>query len=701
MQQLSRDTSPDASRSPAIAFRPIEVQRFPEASVETELRELTPGSGRFFDEARAARAVQVERSSGDVTLNFENADLQEVVHFILGQILEENYLIHRSVAGTVTLQTSRPLQKDALLPILEGLLRLNGATLLTGEDGLYQVLPREGALRGTTVPRTQSGGPGLNVRIVPLRFIAPAEMVKILEPFLTPDALVRVDSARNLLVLSGSRRELAQWQETIDIFDVDWLKGMSVGFFSLRNAPVGEVVAELDQVTDAGSGSPLAGLFRLVPIERLNAVLVITPQARYLDEAKIWIDRLDRDRNVHRSRLHVYRMQHGRADEVAKLLTDVYAVAGGGRAGMPEAQLAPGLEAVEIGAEGGGTRAQTARPQAFAASIGAESDDERGALVGEVRIVADDGNNSLLIMASESDYALLQDALRQMDIPPLQVLVDATIVEVSLTDELRYGLQWFFTDSLGDYRGEGILANSANLARTFPGFNYSIVDSANQVRAVLSALAQDSRVNVLSSPSVMVLDNQEALIRVGDQVPIRTSETTSVVTDSPVTISSIQLRDTGVSLRVTPRVNAGGMVRLEIEQEVNDVSRTTTSNIDSPTIQQRLIRSSVAVQSGETIVLGGLIRETTGREQSGIPGLYRLPVVGPLFGATSTSTRRTELIVLLTPRVAHDSGEARAITEDFRRKMRGLEQDQLYRGQPDPLCGEKDTVDCEKNNERP
>jgi general secretion pathway protein D len=214
------------------------------------------------------------------------------------------------------------------------------------------------------------------------------------------------------------------------------------------------------------------------------------------------------------------------------------------------------------------------------------------------------------------------------------------------------------------------------------------------VRAVLSALAQDSRVNVLSSPSVMVLDNQEANIRVGDQVPIRTSESTSALTDDPVTVTSIQYRDTGVSLRVTPRVNAGGMVRLDIEQEVNDVSTTTSSGIDSPTIQQRLIKSTVAVQSGETIVLGGLIRETTGTDQSGIPVLYKLPVIGALFGATTVSTRRTELIVLLTPRVAHDAGEARAITEDFRRRMQGLESRVRTSSQAIEECGRDATGPC-------
>jgi general secretion pathway protein D len=669
-----------------------------EDTARAESVEIYPGTGVFFDAKRAARAVQVDRRTGDITLNFEGADLQEVAHFILGKLLEENYLVHPDVSGRVTMQTSSPLPREDLLPTLESLLRLNGATLVTDDDGLYRVLPREGALRGTSVPRTGPGGPGLNVRIVPLEFIGVAEMLTILEPFLTPDAVVRVDPARNLLILAGSRRELSRWQETIDIFDVDWLAGMSVALYTLNHADVGEVVSELERVIAVDSGSPLAGLFHMIPIERLNAVLVVTPQPRYLEEAKVWVERLDRRQDGHRARLHVYRMQHGRAEAVAGLLTDIYGGEAGTRrqAARPERALAPGVEAVEIGSDNPGGDNPAPRTEGggtFAASMGGENDQE-GALEGEVRIIADDSNNALLIMASERDYDLILQGLDQLDVPSLQVLVDATIIEVSLTDELRYGLQWFFTDSLGDYSGRGILADSANISRTFPGFNYSIVDSADQVRAVLSALAQDSRVNVLSSPSVMVMDNQEALIRVGDQVPVRASEATSVVTDSPVTVTNIQYRDTGVSLRVTPRVNAGGMVQMEIEQEVNDVSSTTSSNIDSPTIQQRLIRSSVAVQSGDTIVLGGLIRETDSRDESGVPGLRRLPMVGPLFGATSTTLRRTELLVLIKPRVAQDAGEARIITESVRRRMKGLESRIRDAAVSPPECSENATEPC-------
>lgn len=675
----------EAAPSPRV----LEAERLSDPALRAE---LFPGTGEFFDRGRASQPVEFDEESGEYLLNFENARLRDVVQLILGEMLGRNVLIDAGVDGTVTLQTARPLPESALVGVLEEILRINGAVLVEGE-GVVRVTRRGAALRGQVVPRTEATRAGLNVRIIPLQFIGAAEMVKILEPFLGEASLIRADATRNLLMLAGTRRELAQWQETIDIFDVDWLRGMSVGLFTLRHADVREVARELDDLINADGSSPVAGLFRILPVDRLNALLVVTPQPRYLEEARVWVDRLDHSRDMQAGRLHVYRMQHGRATDVARVLSDVFdadvstrgedargqgvsrAAARGFAPGAEPARMRSGdLEPFQL--DGGPTTLGT-NSGFSSGNPGSGDRDIAGngrALSAGTRIVADDVNNSLLIYASLADYETIEQALRQLDIPPKQVLIDATIIEVILRDELRYGLQWYFTNSMGSYSGQGILANAPALSRTFPGFNYSIVDSADQVRAVLSALAQDSQLSVLSSPSVMVLDNRSATIRVGDQVPIRSSETTAVTTDTPVTVTDVVYRDTGVSLTVTPRVNAGGMVQLDVLQEVSDVSTTTSSDIDSPTFLQRLIESSVAVQSGETIVLGGLIRESEGVEKSGIPVLHRAPLIGPLFGTTSRSTRRTELLVLLTPRVAEDMRETVAITQEFRDRMRTLSE---------------------------
>ncbi|WP_018649197.1 MULTISPECIES: type II secretion system secretin GspD [unclassified Thioalkalivibrio] len=693
LEALERGDAP--ASAPAQDVQPIER---PDDEPARDLVQIYPGTGELFDREVAAGSIALSDEPGEYTLNFEDASLREVANLILGDMLDRNVLIDPAVEGRVTLQTTRPLPESSLLAVLEELLRINGATLVEG-DGMVRVTPRAGALRGQATPRLGSDRAGLNVRIVPLEFIGAAEMATILEPFLNEGSLIRVDGARNLLILAGTRRELANWQETIDIFDVDWLSGMSVGLFTLQNADAVELAEEVDQLMNAEGESPMAGMFRVIPIQRLNAVMVVTPQPRYLEDAETWVQRLDRTRDMQASRLHVYRMQHRRASDVAEVLGEVFgAETGTARQERTERDtrggLAQGAEPALIGSGNGregqqgfsDLSQQDARandrgnPGSTSSGVGGNSgngasnrdDDDNGPLSGRTRIVADDGNNSLLIYANTPDYEVLERALRQLDIAARQVLVDASIIEVTLEDELRYGVQWFLENSVRGYQGQGIFGRSDSLSRQFPGFNYSLVDSAGQVRAVISALAEDSMVNILSTPSVMVLDNHSATIRVGDQVPVRTSEATSVVTDNPVAISNIQFRDTGVNLQVTPRVNAGGMVSLDVLQEVNDVSETTSSGIDSPTIQQRLIESSVAVQSGETIVLGGLMRDQTSSGLIGIPGLRRLPVLGNLFSTTTETSRRTELLVLLTPRVAESSGDTRAITQEFKERMRGL-----------------------------
>ncbi len=664
-EALAATQAKPAPEAPAVGQGPVQTRSaLPKV-------ELYKGSGQVIDRTKAADKLPPPPAEGTVTLNFEGADLREVIKFVLGDMLGENYLIDPRVQGQVTLQTSHPLAVAALVPTLETVLRMNGAALVR-EQGMYRIVPLAEALRSAPGPGlSQRAMLGYEVRIFPLRFVAAQEMQTILQPFIPEGGLVRTDPLRNLLIIGGTSAELDKLQETVEIFDVDFLQGMSVGLFRLDNVEVGTLTGELERLFGESSGGPLAGLFRLIPIDRLNAILVVTPQPAYLEKAKVWIERLDRVQNPDSPRLFVYRMQHVRAEDVAGVLSDVF---GGGSkkttntsatAGAPS--LAPGLEPVEIGVGEGGQSPQSAATPAGTVATGGSS----GA-VGEVKIIADATNNALLVLATQRDYDTIEAAIQQLDISPLQVLVDATIVEVSLSGELSYGLQWFFKNGLDNKEGRGIFANAATLATTFPGFNYSVVDSANEVRVVLNALAEDSKVNVISSPSIMVLDNQSATIKVGDQVPIRTSESVNLSSDDPVTTTNIQYRDTGVSLTVTPRVNAGGMVIMDIDQEVNDVSSTTTSGIDSPTIQQRRIESSVAVQSGESIVLGGLIREIRSGDESGIPVLHRVPVIGPLFGSTSRSARRTELIVLITPRVASNQLQARQITEEFRSKLTRL-----------------------------
>jgi len=289
----------------------------------------------------------------------------------------------------------------------------------------------------------------------------------------------------------------------------------------------------------------------------------------------------------------------------------------------------------------------------------------------EVRVVADEENNALMIYATGKEYRKIKVALEQLDVVATQVIIEASILEVSLTDELKYGLEWTFNNSIGsDYDGVGILAAAAaGPAAVVPGFSYTITNSIGDISAVLNALAEESLINVISTPSVMVLDNHVAYIHVGDQIPINTGTT---VSSGGTTVENIEYKDTGVKLTVRPSVNAGGLVTMDIEQSVTDVGL-----IDPATGQraflERSIRSRVAVRSGESVVLGGLIRENATDASSGVPFLHSLPFIGPLFGTVEKTDRRTELLVIITPTVIYNETDLREISAEMRSQVRHME----------------------------
>jgi general secretion pathway protein D len=631
--------------------------------------EISSGSGNFINYAAARRnAARKPASGGDIVLNFEKTDIHEVINTILGEMLGANYVVDPGVSGTVTLATSQPLSRAELLPTLEALLRVNGAVVHEA-DGIYSVVPASKAMSGMMSPQVRlSGDLGYQLLVVPLRFIGATEMQSILQPLLPESGIVKVDTTRNHLLIAGTKAELEQAKATIDVFDVDQMQGMSVGLFKLQNAEATDVRDELKTILGADADGPLADILRFITISRMNALIVVSTQSQYLDDAKTWIERLDRAGDAAGENMYVYPVQNGRAENLATLLTQLFDARGG--TGVP-GSTGSGLLSPSPASPARPASSQAAMPVSAQASTrmttGGRSD-----VSGAVKIIADGENNALLIMASRSDYEKIRSAIRRLDVMPLQVLVEATILEVTLSDELSYGLQWFFKNGIGDSKsGVGELFPLP----VDPSFSYTVKDSSANVRAVLNLLAADSRLDIISSPSLMVLDNRTATIKVGDQVPIRTSETTSLATSGtdPLVTSTIQYRDTGVLLEVTPRVNPGGMVVLEITQDVNDVDQTTTSDIDSPTIIQRRIMTSVAVQSGETVVLGGLIRNNQSESEAGVPGLRSVPGVGRLFSSKTTTNTRTELLVLITPTAISNVAEAKKSTEEMKRKLDGID----------------------------
>jgi len=659
-------------------------------------------------------------AEGEIELSLSGTDIRDAARAVLGELLSLPYAVDPQVQGQVTIETFRPIPRQDAFAVFEAALRPAGFALVE-RSGLITITSAATASRqGVTQ------GPGFGTEAIQLRHVSAASLRRLLEPVLQEGQLTQLDPSRNLLLVTGTAAERRSVRETVAQFDVDWLAGQSYGLFPVRSASARRVVDELGQVL-GGEASPIAGLVRLVPLDRLNAVLAISPQPRYLEQVQAWIGRLDRESRTDERRVFVYRVQNGRSADLARVLARAFGVqadAGGrGRAATAQGLQRGGTDGSPFpttsssGQSGSPFGSASGNPfggagnsdqqgaaqsalqaaaggdplaaQAFALAAGASPDQlQPGAAIS---ITSDEANNALVIVATSREQQAIEDALRRLDIIPLQVLIEAVVTEVTLTDDLRYGVQWFLRDGnasgvLNFQRANrnpdtGALLNILPQP-TIPGFNF--IYQASGIRAVLDALSSVTRINVVSSPQLLVLNNQTAALQVGDQVPIATQASQQQVTTGAPIVNSIELRDTGVILKVTPRVNESGLVLLDISQEVSDVVATTTSELNSPTIQQRRVASSVAVQDGETIALGGLIRDRRSNGRDGIPLLKDIPLLGNLFASTSTGIDRTELLILLTPRVIRGSGDARAATEELRRRIRGIPPIVQTRGQRFP-----------------
>lgn len=663
--------------------------------------ELYPGTNRLVSEPQPEmeRGARTKSSgTGSYSLNFDEADLGEVAKVILGDILGQNYVLSPKVAGKVTLQTTEALTKEELLPTLEKVLRMNNAALVK-EGRIYHIEPAADAVYSSNVSSSRdSGKSGFQTRVIPVRYVSVTELVDVIKPLVQEKTIVNVDGTHNAVVVSGTIEEIDRVMDLVRTFDIDILKGRSFGLFPLAHVAPDDIIKELESIFSSKGKEGDTGFFRFMPIERLNAVLAITHQSRYLADIENWVLRLDRANTANGGGVNVYKVQHVDALELADTLNAIF---NGAQKQSKSAKVAPGETAATI------TNKQTSEkssPKRSSASGTQQTGDTSVSNVGEVRIIADEANNSVVTVSTPQEYDVIRKVIEQLDVMPLQVLVDATIVGVTLKDDLKYGIQWYFSHNDG---GTNIITSgrdtsknnndgSVNLAAVAAaavtgGFGYAFISDSGDIRALLSAEASNGNVNVISSPSIMVLNNQEASIQVGDEIPLRTSQSTNVTNVTSTTpiigdsttqssgglvTSGIQQRKTGVKLKVKPRVNANGFVIMDIEQTVERAVATDTSNIDSPTIQSREITSNVAVQSGETIVLGGLIDDGNTIDKTGIPFLHNLPLIGPLFGSTTKNLARTELVVLITPRVVKTKQDARLIADEFKRKLTGIYRDQ-------------------------
>jgi general secretion pathway protein D len=542
------------------------------------------------------------------------------------------------------------------------------------------------------------GGGAAGSQIVSLRFASARQLALLLEPYVGDAARLFVDPTRNVLVVTGSPSARQNVINLIQVFDVDYLAGQSYALFPAKSGDPNKIAADLESALQLTDG-PLAGAVRIVVINEANAIMVIAQQPAYLDRVARLIAQFDQIKETGGRNIHVYFLKNAQAGDLQPILQRaVNPPNGGGTLGeIAPGNLPPTASPVQVsGAATAPTPAADQAAMAIPASAAADtarpgaveletdiSEQSSGANANGPQIIADRSNSALIVVATSAEYAIIESAIRKLDVIPMQVLIEATIAEVTLNDALQYGTQFFLSNS----QGQVTLSNAVSptptvidptignaqlfpgiLAPSFPGLAVVRVLGAQQF--AVQALKDITDVQIISAPKLLIVDKQQARLQVGDLVPTITQTATSVIAPGAPVVNAIQYQATGVILTVTPRINSGGLVTLDIEQEVSDVVPTTTSSINSPTFQQRRLQTTVVVQDGETISLAGLISEKRFRENSGIPLLQEIPILGALFSTRNNSNARTELLILLTPRVLHDQRDARALTEELRRKLR-------------------------------
>lgn len=663
------------------------------------------GSGQMINRSAAAAPMPslAGASTGSASFNFEGESVHAVVKAILGDMLGQNYVIAPGVQGTVTLGTPKPVSPAQAMTLLEQVLAQNNARMVYS-DGRYNIMPADQAMVGTVAPRTggAANARGYEVRVVPLRYIGATEMKKVLEPYARPNAIVNIDSTRNLITLAGTRSELENYLRTVEIFDVDWLSNMSVGVFPLETGQATKVVADLEKVFGADSKTPSAGMFRFMPLEGANAVLVITPQPSYLDQIQQWLERIDSAGEG--SRLYSYELKYIKARDLAQRLSEVFGNAsrsGDSNGTGGNASLMPGSDPTTLsdsgmlnqdtsldqgsgyggattgGNLGGGFSLNQRREGNGAVTLQIDGD--------RVGVAAVEETNTLLVRSSASAWKSIKDVVEKLDVMPMQVHIEAQVAEVKLTGKLSYGVNWFFENAVTDEAGlvsalgRQIWGDiSGSIRGDGPGLGWTFL--GKNAAAVIEALEDITDVQLLQTPSVLVRNNAEATLNVGTKIPITT---VSVGQDnSNNTYSSVQYLDTGVILKVRPRVTKDGIVFLDIVQEVSSpgarpancgTSDAVSCNV---AIDTRRLKTEAAVQSGDTIMLAGLIGDSVDNGSSGIPYLARVPIIGGLFGSKRQNTDRQEVIILITPTIVRNPQEARNLTDEYGRRFRAM--DPLY-----------------------
>ena len=634
-----------------------------------------------------AAAAPVRTRQGGFVFNFDNADLYAVIRTV-ADVLKISYTIDPKVTGVVNIHTSGAIADEDIYPIFLSILKMNNATAVK-RGPIYEIVPfGEGKKLPTSAEERKrlTGEDRFVIEIIKPRYIPIAELEKVIKPFVSDEKEVISFSQNNILIISDLASNIRKLREIINLLDIDIFTDMFIRIFPVFNSDVNEVAKELGSIFNAfgiSSKEAKGGGITFTPVSRSNSLLVVSSMPGIMEKVENWVRELDKPpAEESKMWVHVYYVQNAKAKDLAEVLKTVYAK---GKEVKPRAEEAkPSTPAPTP------TRpTRPGEPARPAAKPAASTSEATGVAEGEINIVVDETNNALVIRALYRDYKAIMDTIKKLDIYPKQVLIEAMLAQITLDDSTKFGIEWarFVTSNppnAQEVTGVQTPPVAPFLTPYAGGIRYSIVELGGRVAAAISAAASDNRANVISSPHIIASNNKEAKIQVGKSQPILTNTyTTPTITGDTTTASSIvtgtiEYKDIGVILTVTPRISDAGLITLEIQVEKSDVnvSAQPLGNLSNvPVFDKKTASTTLSVVEGQMIVIGGLIEDTKSVGKAGIPYLSRIPILGALFGTQNYATTKTELIILMTPHIITDHRQSRTVTEEFREKVEGVRRE--------------------------
>ena len=629
----------------------------------------------------AASGLKVRRPSevndtpiSGVTLKFDNADVYEVVQAVLGDILHLNYLVDPAISGKITLNTNGVVSSADVYSILESVLQLNSLSIIR-DNKLYKIV-RDPTAAKDSISFEAAGENSPMIEIIPMKFVQASALLNVLKNFIGPQAGIVNDTTNRYLIIADRAANIAKLKEMIKTLDVDYLQKVRIRVIPILKGDAVEMAKEMDQLFKTSGmfnwpGTDGNKVF-FMPVIRMNSLLVAGANDAVLDTAEMWIKKLDDEpKDGVGAGIHVHPIVNSNALHVGNILRQIYG-------GSPITSASPASQTIVRG------NVPAAAPAASAAAISA-------GLSGSVQIIPDESTNTLVIKANQQDYLQIKKIIERIDTIPRQVLIQVMVAEVTLSDKLQYGIEWWLKSQPFSYNGKSWpgtasltsgmtpLVAGTNPLTTPPaaGFNYGIF-SAGDLVGLMNLLATNTDVTVLSAPHVLASDGKTAKIEVGNEVPIITqtlSTPTTAATGTLTTSNSVQYKPTGIILEVKPNINQSGLVTLHISQEVSGQGASVEAGGSKyPSFTKRKIETDVTLEEGRTLMVAGLIQDNGNKTSNGLPGLKDVPLFGAIFGAKSDSRDKTELMITITPYIVRNRSEGDRLTGAFEESVQKIKQ---------------------------